>query len=126
MLFVLGSAVLTYNGWPKLGGIGLPATQTLTAHPKAGSHASRGLASVTVVNPHAGPGAEAAAAAANKRSTLLAQVGQGTAAPASARRSDSATITRPVPSRRPSGTSAPSQTGSGSGSTGSGSTGTGG
>ena len=52
ILFVFGSAVVTYNGWPKLGGIGSPATQTLTAHPKPGSHtSSHGLASVKVVAP---------------------------------------------------------------------------
>src|ERR1700761_8970726 len=55
ILFVFGSAIVTYNGWPKLGGIGSPATQTLTAPPKAGAHvssSSHGLAPVKVVTPH--------------------------------------------------------------------------
>jgi hypothetical protein len=135
ILFVLGSAIVTYNGWPKLGGIGSPATQTLTAHPKAGTHAARGLASVKVVKPHAGTGG-VSAAVANKRRTLLALAGRGTATHGTARHTTSATISHPVAGSRPTHSSAPTKTGtggagsgggsgSGSGGSGSGSSGSG-
>ncbi|MGH2895373.1 MAG: hypothetical protein ACRDPM_19200, partial [Solirubrobacteraceae bacterium] len=120
ILFVLGSAIVTYNGWPKLGGIGSPATQTLTAHPKPGSHPSHGLASVAVVKPHAGRVAGFPAAVANKRSTLLALVGRGTVTHPSVHHSSSARISHPVAGQQPTRTTGPSHSGSGSGSTGSG------
>ncbi|HXD67731.1 MAG TPA: hypothetical protein VNV17_24105, partial [Solirubrobacteraceae bacterium] len=130
ILFVLGSAVISYNGWPKLGGIGSPATQTLTAHPKTGSHtsssSSHGLAAVSLVKPDAATSGGLPALVAAKRSTLLAQVGHSSVGRPSARHSDSGTISHPVAGRQPTRGSTPTRTGSGSGSgSGSGTTGTG-
>ena len=118
---MLGSAVVTYNGWPRLGGIGSPATQTLTAHPKPGSsHASQGVAAIKVVKPHAGA-ASLPALIANKRRTLLAQASHGTASHHSAQHSTSATISHPVAGSAPTHGSTPTKTGSGGGGSGTGS-----
>ena len=115
ILFVLGSAVVAYNGWPKLGGIGSPATQTLTAHPKAGSHtsSSRGLAAVAVVKPLARAHAATAATVRARHTTSVVTH----ATHRSHRHSGSASIARPVAATptHGSGTSTPT---SGSGSTG--------
>jgi hypothetical protein len=131
-MFVFGSAVITYNGWPKLGGVGSPATQTLTAHPKPGSHASsHGLASVKVVKPHAGSSASLAATVAhNKRSTLLAQAGAratgGGTTHSATHHSSSGTISNPVAGQRPTHSSTPTKTGSGNGGKGGSGSGNGG
>jgi hypothetical protein len=56
MLFILGSAMVAFNGWPKLDGANSPATQFLTAHSSAGASGHRRgtagvpVAAVTVVS----------------------------------------------------------------------------
>ena len=65
VLFVLGSAVVAFRGWPRMGTSGAAPTQVVTIRPLAGSRTERRLAAVepvTILGAGLGVGVRAGAA----------------------------------------------------------------